>query len=98
MNPDDESKRRINIDNKALNARVACMHGGMDFLEELGFQVCFGPFCLSAAMYPSHVLLSHMHQLLTCLICTAATDYRLCIAQCNERRERNKMLRWQLVL
>lgn len=35
----DESKRSIKRDGKALNERVACMPGGLEFLAEVGFEV-----------------------------------------------------------
>lgn len=41
-NIDDDAKRRINLDNKAFNTRVACLPGGLEFLEEVGFQVRSG--------------------------------------------------------
>jgi PUB domain len=41
----DESKRRIKLDNKALNERVASMPGGLDFLAEVGFQARAAPAC-----------------------------------------------------
>ena len=41
----DEGKRSIKKDNKALNERVACMPGGLDFLAQVGFEVRLHPVC-----------------------------------------------------
>jgi hypothetical protein len=35
----DDSKRRINLDNKAFRERVAALPGGVDFLNQVGFHV-----------------------------------------------------------
>ena len=35
----DDAKRRIKLDNKALQERIAPLPGGLDFLAQVGFQV-----------------------------------------------------------
>lgn len=43
MNIDDPTKRRINLENKAFQNRVAALPGGREFLAEVGFEVCLPP-------------------------------------------------------
>jgi hypothetical protein len=46
-NLEDDSKRKINCSNKAFQERVASIPGGVEFLNEVGFQasICF---CVSS--------------------------------------------------
>lgn len=51
---DDPAKRRINLENKAFQSRVAALPGGRDFLAEVGFEVRLLSTPLPAAALPRH--------------------------------------------